>query len=794
MAVCDARAGVNVWTALGPDGGPALDVELPLGAPGTMYAIAASGFHRWLPGAVSWELTKQDFGSSLYDVAVDPTNSARVLVASSSGVFTSVDGGATFVLRRGESRVTRVETSRDGATAYFASGPRVFRSQDRGDTWLERTAIPGASADAFVTALEVEPAGTVYASAFGLGVFASQDGAGTWQPLGGSTPALSRTYNLVVDPSDAQRLLAATHDGLFTSGDRGLAWSSMPSAGNGSLSDVDVDPSNPLVIYTTSLDRKVSKTVNGGAAWSVLQTGVRGGFAVPGIAIDPNHTANLAAFGGDGVMTSADAGDTWTKRVSGLRATSLGTISPAGRRLYFGMQDAGVLYFDPGGLGVGALDNAGLAALAPELFGVAVFAQGGATDTVYAILNAGVTVVKTGDGGAHWTSAWPASSGIFVQGLASPELEPQTLYAATTAGIYKSFDGGGSWTASNAGLPADFSAEAVAVAPTRAVVYASGAVTLVVGTATMPPVYEHRIYKSLDAGASWSATSIAPESTPLLPLIVDPRDAQTVYTSTVGFGRLRKTTDGGATWSNVDGWLGTPSCCFVSLAFDPVNPNVRYVLFASGVARTVDDGATWEKFDQSGPGMQIPPASLALDPTDASTLLVTTGGLGLRTLTVAPDLEVSLGAVGVTFTQPSIAVIVLNKGPYAATKVRVTVDLPASASNISVSSGAASCSMAGVKVTCEYDSLPASATPATFSIRPTLSTDGTIAASVAAAEPDPVGGNNSATMSLPVNAAPAPPPSPSPSTGGGGGGSVSLEWLVLLAGCAAGARKRSAAT
>src|SRR5262245_144861 len=125
MAVCDARAGVNVWTALGPDGGPAIDVEFPRGAPDTIYAIAASGFHRWLPGAVSWELTWQDFGGYPYDLAVDPTDSARVLVATASGVFTTVDGGSTFVLRSGESRVTRVGMSRDGANAYFAAGPRI---------------------------------------------------------------------------------------------------------------------------------------------------------------------------------------------------------------------------------------------------------------------------------------------------------------------------------------------------------------------------------------------------------------------------------------------------------------------------------------------------------------------------------------------------------------------------------------------------------------------------------------------------------------------------------------------
>jgi hypothetical protein len=179
------------------------------------------------------------------------------------------------------------------------------------------------------------------------------------------------------------------------------------------------------------------------------------------------------------------------------------------------------------------------------------------------------------------------------------------------------------------------------------------------------------------------------------------------------------------------------------------------------------------------------PISVALDPFDSSTLLVTTAGLGLRELTIAPDLEVSAGPLGAALT-----LAVRNKGPHAATNVRVTADLPASATGISATSPGATCAVAGVTVTCTYAALPPAVTPSTISIGATVATAGTLAASVQGDQPDPIAANNSASASVAASAAPPPPSS---GGGGGGGGGVSLEWLALLAASAAAAHRRRGA-
>jgi hypothetical protein len=137
-----------------------------------------------------------------------------------------------------------------------------------------------------------------------------------------------------------------------------------------------------------------------------------------------------------------------------------------------------------------------------------------------------------------------------------------------------------------------------------------------------------------------------------------------------------------------------------------------------------------------------------------------------------------------------LTLAVRNKGPHAATNVRVTADLPASATGISATSPGATCAVAGVTVTCTYAALPPAVTPSTISIGATVATAGTLAASVQGDQPDPIAANNSASASVAASAAPPPPSS---GGGGGGGGGVSLEWLALLAASAAAAHRRRGA-
>src|SRR5262245_58558110 len=156
FAPCCVHAGPNTWTPVGPDGGRVYDVEFSQASPGTFYAVGRWGVYRSTVDGDSFELLKEDFERPPFDLAVDPTRSDRVLVAG-DGLLIGVGGvwtrAATTVFDQG----AKVATSRDGSTIYFAAGTRIYRSQDRGATWQERTAIPGAPVGSLVNALEIDP-------------------------------------------------------------------------------------------------------------------------------------------------------------------------------------------------------------------------------------------------------------------------------------------------------------------------------------------------------------------------------------------------------------------------------------------------------------------------------------------------------------------------------------------------------------------------------------------------------------------------------------------------------------
>src|SRR5204863_420687 len=87
-----------------------------------------------------------------------------------------------------------------------------------------------------------------------------------------------------------------------------------------------------------------------------------------------------------------------------------------------------------------------------------------------------------------WTSNGP--TGELVEALAIDPSTPTTLYAGTLGGVFKSTDAGGSWTAITTGLT-NLEVQAIAIDP-------STPTTLYAGTGG-------GMFKSTDAGGSWTA-------------------------------------------------------------------------------------------------------------------------------------------------------------------------------------------------------------------------------------------------------------------------------------------------
>jgi photosystem II stability/assembly factor-like uncharacterized protein len=164
-------------------------------------------------------------------------------------------------------------------------------------------------------------------------------------------------------------------------------------------------------------------------------------------------------------------------------------------------------------------------------------------------------------------------------------------FGGTDGGIFKSTDGGNTWTKLTNGLPAVQQA-LLRIAPSDpSVLYAS------VSSGPDAPKGTVEIYRSNDAGASWHKVTDDPRPAERigggdLPLLaVDPRNPDIVYSDTPV---LWKSIDGGKTWFGLWGAPGGDD--YQQTWINPNNPDVMAVNSDQGAIVTVDGGATWSSW------------------------------------------------------------------------------------------------------------------------------------------------------------------------------------------------------
>jgi photosystem II stability/assembly factor-like uncharacterized protein len=200
----------------------------------------------------------------------------------------------------------------------------------------------------------------------------------------------------------------------------------------------------------------------------------------------------------------------------------------------------------------------------------------------------------------RWTPFGPG--GGDVRSLALDPSDADIVYAAAgQAGIYKSTDAGATWSWLGNGL-AGWRFQEVAVDPADGTVYiASGEAD---STAEV-------VFRSTDGGARWTQVlQIEQESLGILNLAVA---EGVVYVQT--FTRVFRSLDRGATWTQVfaQGLLS-------DIELDPSAPQTAWLASQSGLLKTTDAGATWQ--------LVPTPAdvrSVAVAPSNPSTVYLATG-------------------------------------------------------------------------------------------------------------------------------------------------------------------------
>jgi hypothetical protein len=115
---------------------------------------------------------------------------------------------------------------------------------------------------------------------------------------------------------------------------------------------------------------------------------------------------------------------------------------------------------------------------------------------------------------------------------------------------------------------------------------------------------DEALYKSTDAGATWTELSAGTESVPMWRLFIAPQTPTTLYgiASQEGKNRLLKSSDGGLSWTPL--LQGREEIRATTVAIDPQTPTTLYVGVSGGGLKSSDGGRTWTTLINDGPPHQ----------------------------------------------------------------------------------------------------------------------------------------------------------------------------------------------
>jgi photosystem II stability/assembly factor-like uncharacterized protein len=343
-----------------------------------------------------------------------------------------------------------------------------------------------------------------------------------------------------------------------------------PSRG-GRVTTVAGHRKQPGTFYQGSSGGGVFKTTDYGTTWQAVSDGFFETGSIGAIEVaESNPDVVYVGTGSDGIRSnvilgrgvyrSNDAGKTWTK--AGLRE-------------------------------VGQISDVRVHPSNPET--VYVAAQGNAWKP-----NPDRGVYRSNDGGKTWKKVLFVNDTLGASAVVMNAANPNELYAAmwlgqrkpwtivsgseakAGAGIYKTIDGGETWTKLTSGLPAGL----------------IGKIDLDISPANPKRVYalieapgdERALYRTDDAGATWTRQSneqgLLRRPFYYTNVHAHPKDADTVFVNNEGFF---KSTDGGKTFRTAT----TPHGDNHSMWINPDNPDIMVQSNDGGANVTMNGGLTW---------------------------------------------------------------------------------------------------------------------------------------------------------------------------------------------------------
>ena len=201
----------------------------------------------------------------------------------------------------------------------------------------------------------------------------------------------------------------------------------------------------------------------------------------------------------------------------------------------------------------------------------------------------GQGIVRSTDAGENWQRVGinqGLHSDALVRTIVSHPQQPELLFAGTDKGLYRSDDAGQTWKLQESPL-SQYCVWALAID-------SADPQTMYAGTGTPNPA---TIFRSGDGGKSWEQrpVQVAAECPAVgVPRVtgiaIDPTNRQDIWVGLEVDG-VRRSTDGGDTWSDINGGIPNPDIHNVAVSSGP--PRTVVVVVNNEVYTSVDNGASW---------------------------------------------------------------------------------------------------------------------------------------------------------------------------------------------------------
>jgi photosystem II stability/assembly factor-like uncharacterized protein len=611
-----AAAAVGRWTSLGPDGGTVQALAADPARPGRLYAgTDGGGVWRSTDGGVSWIWAGSGLASpDIFALDVAPDAPGTVWAATRGGIYKTADGGFSWQRVWSEAETVSVSVDPTDPGVAWAGTARgwVLKTTDGGASWetvldllghpvellldpaapdtvyafgrdgLHKTTDGGATwtrlREEQVEALTLDPSDPriLYSSGNLYGVWKSSDGGATWSPL--SDLDESFVQNLLVDPSDPSVVFAATSGWFWRSGDAGTTWQRVAGLPLVSVLALEADSSRPGRIWLGSNERAVFRSLDFGRTWRVTRQGLTAPHLFAA-AFDPLRPRTLYTVAvSTGVHRTTNGGRTWSRVNAGL----------------------------PSSPGYGVLVNT--VAVHPSRPGTLFAGTGGG-------------IWRSTDLGAHWSRVLNHGD---VNALVFHPRRPGTIFSGGDS-LFRSRNDGRTWKRLILpGTPYESEIAGLFISPLRPE-------SVFVLDINQRNRTTQSLFRSADGGNTWTTVFTGGPTA----LAAHPVTPGLLYLATEDGGEIWTSADDGITWDQVAAGAGG-GARLTALLVDRIDPSILYLgTDGTGVWRSRDRGATWEPFAAGLIAPRI--TCLEPDPWNPRRITACTWGGGLQEIRVSSN-------------------------------------------------------------------------------------------------------------------------------------------------------------